>query len=116
LAPAAREPYADWEEATEVAVSGLREVARIDLDDPRMRALIDDLSVSSDRFRELWARADVGYRTGILHMRHPTVGDVHLSRIRLNVPHSRRQHLLIYYAEPGSESAKALEDLRSQRP
>ncbi len=116
LAPAAREPYADWGEATEVAVSGLREVAGIDLDDPRMRALIDDLSVSSDRFRELWARADVGYRTGILHMRHPTVGDVHLSRIRLNVPHSRRQHLLIYYAEPGSESAKALEDLRSQRP
>ena len=116
LAPAARELYVDWEEATEVAVSGLREVAGIDLDDPRMRALIDDLSVSSDRFRELWARADVGYRTGIVHMRHPTVGDVHLSRIRLNVPHSDEQHLLIYHAEPGSESAKALENLRSQRP
>jgi hypothetical protein len=81
-----------------------------------MRALIEDLSASSDRFRELWARAGVGYRLGILHMRHPTVGDIHLYRSRLNVPHSGQQHLLIYYAEPGSQSAKALEDLRVQRP
>jgi hypothetical protein len=29
------------------------------------------------------------------------------------VPHSNGQHLLIYHAEPGSESAKALEELRS---
>jgi transcriptional regulator with XRE-family HTH domain len=114
LAPAARDLYVDWDEATEVAVNGLREVAGIDLDDPRMRALIEDLSVSSDRFRELWARAGVGYRMGIVHMRHPKVGDLHLHRMRLNVPHSGEQHLLIYYAEPGSESADALEDLRSQ--
>jgi transcriptional regulator with XRE-family HTH domain len=116
LAPAARDLYVDWDEATEAAVNGLREVAGTDLDDPRMRALIEDLSASSDRFRELWARAGVGYRLGILHMRHPTVGDIHLYRSRLNVPHSGQQHLLIYYAEPGSKSAKALEDLRVQRP
>jgi hypothetical protein len=116
LAPAARDLYVDWDEATEVAVNGLRAVAGIDLDDPRMRALIEDLSVSSDRFRELWARAGVGYRGGIVHMRHPKVGDIHLHRTKLNVPQSGEQHLLIYYAEPGSESAEALEDLRSQCP
>jgi transcriptional regulator with XRE-family HTH domain len=116
LAPAARDLYVDWDEATEVAVNGFREVAGIDLDDPRMRALIEDLSVSSDRFRELWARAGVGYRGGIVHMRHPKVGDIHLHRTKLNVPQSGEQHLLIYYAEPGSESADALEDLRSQCP
>ena len=38
LAPAARELYVDWDEATEVAVSGLREVAGTDLDDARLRA------------------------------------------------------------------------------
>jgi MmyB-like transcription regulator ligand binding domain len=76
LAPAARRLYVDWDEATEVAVSGLREVAGTDRDDARLRALIDELLVKSERFRELWARADVGYRTGVVHTRHPKVGDL----------------------------------------
>ena len=49
-------------------------------------------------------------------MRHPEVGDIHLHRTKLDVPQSGEQHLLIYYAEPGSESAKALEGLRSRCP
>ena len=110
--PAAREFFVDWDEATDVAVSGLREVAGSDSDDPRMRALIDELSAASPRFRELWARADVGYRAGITHMRHPHVGDLYLHRNRLSVPHSGGQHLIIFRAEPGSPSAKALAALR----
>ena len=113
LEPAARELYVNWDEATEVAVSGLREVAGSHLDDPRVRALIDELSAASPRFCELWARADVGYRLGIIHMRHPRVGDLYLRRARLNVPHSDGQHLLVYHAAPGSQSASALEELRS---
>ena len=113
LDPAARELYVDWDEATEIAVSGLRDVVGSDLSDPRLRVLIDELSAASQRFRELWARADVGYRPGIIHMRHPQVGELFLHRSSLNVPHSGGQHLLIFYAEPGSESAKALEELRS---
>ena len=74
---AAREFYGDSDEATEVAVSGLREVAGNDPDDPRLLALVAELLVTSEGFRELWARADVGYRTGIVHMRHPKVGDLH---------------------------------------
>ena len=112
-APAARDLYVDWDEATEVAVSGLREVAGTYVDDARLRALIDELSTKSPRFRELWARADVGYRTGILHMRHPKVGDLHLVRTRLSVPYSGGQHLLIYHPEPDSESAATLDALRS---
>ena len=113
LEPAARELFVNWDEATEIGVSGLREAAGGDMDDPRLSALIDELSAASDRFRELWARADVGYRTGFFHFRHPQVGDVHLHRNRLSVPHSGGQQLLIYHAEPGSPSAKALEELRS---
>src|SRR3954447_23176970 len=107
LAPAARDFFVDWDEATEVAVSGLRESAAGDLSDPRLRALIDELSAGSDRFRELWARADVGYRTGILHVRHPLVGDLYLRRTRLRVPDSDAD-MFIYHPEPGSDSAKAL--------
>jgi transcriptional regulator with XRE-family HTH domain len=113
LDPAARDLYVDWDEATDVAVSGLREAAGSDPDDPRVRSLVGELSTVSERFRELWARADVGYRAGIVHMRHPRVGDLHLHRNRFNIPHSGGQHMLIYHAEAGSESAQALEALRS---
>jgi transcriptional regulator with XRE-family HTH domain len=107
LAPGARDFFVDWDEATEVAVSGLRESAAGDLSDPRLRALIDELSAASDRFRELWARADVGYRTGILHMRHPVAGDLYLRRTRLTVPGSDTQ-VFIYHPQPDSDSAEAL--------
>ena len=113
LEPAARDFYVDWDEATDVAVSGLREAAASDPTDPRLRSVIDELLAASERFRELWARADVGYRVGIMHMRHPKVGDLYLQRNRFNIPHSGGQHLLIYRAEPGSESAAALDALRA---
>ena len=70
--------------------------------DPDLLALIDELSTASDRFCELWARAHVGYRAGI--------GDLYLRRIRLSVLDSDSQ-VFIYYPEPGSAWAKALEAL-----
>ena len=116
LDPAARELYADWDEATASAVSGLRELAGAVPDDGRMHTLIAELSSASPRFRESWARANVGYRLGTLHLRHPRVGDLYLSRNQLMVPHvadAVGQHVLIYRAEPGSDSARALEELRA---
>ncbi len=112
--PAARDFFADWDEATDIAVSGLREVAGTASNDPRMHALIDELSTVSERFRELWARADVGYRSGTSHFRHPVVGDLCLRRNRLSVPHSGGQHVIIFRADPGSATADALEALRAQ--
>ncbi|MGZ4583001.1 MAG: helix-turn-helix domain-containing protein [Mycobacterium sp.] len=113
LDPAARELYVDWDAATDVAVSGLREAAGSDPDDARVRSLINELSSASERFRELWARADVGYRADVVHMRHPVVGDLYLHPNRFNIPHSGGQHMLTYRADPGSESAEALDALRS---
>ena len=81
-----------------------------------MRALTAELSAVNARFRELWCGTGVGYRLGVQHLRHPLVGDLYLYRNQLNVPHvphALGQHLLIYRAEPGSDSAKALEELRS---
>ena len=116
LDPAARGLYVDWEDATDAAVSGLRELAGMYPDDPRMQTLIAELSSASPRFRELWARARVGYPLGTMHLRHPQVGDLYLCRNQLNVPHvpyALGQHLLIYRAPPGSDSARALDELRS---
>jgi len=74
--------------------------------------VVDELSATSERFRELWARADVGYRAIVMHMRHPKVGDLYLRTNRFNIPHSGGQHMLTYRAEPGSDTAAALEVLR----
>ena len=113
LEPAAREFYDDWDEATAISVSGLRELSGPCPKDPRMQTLIAELSDVSPRFRELWDRAEVGYRLGIHHMHHPQVGDLYLYRHRLNAAYPGGDHVIMYRAEPGSDSARALEELRS---
>lgn len=113
LDPAARKFYVNWDEATAVSVSGLRELSAPCPDDPRMQQLIAELSSESPRFRELWSRAEVGYRLGTHHVCHPRVGELYLYRHRLNAPYPGGDHVLMYRAEPGSDSARALEILRS---
>ena len=113
LDPAAREFYVDWEDATAVLVNGLREFSGPRSNDARMQALIDELSSVSARFRELWSRAEVGYTLGTHHVRHPLVGELYLHRHRLNAPYPGGDHVVMYRAEPGSDSARALDELRS---
>jgi hypothetical protein len=112
LDPAARKLYVNWEEATELIVNGLREFSGAYPNDARMRALIVELSSASARFRELWSRAEVGYSLGIHHMRHPVVGELFLSRHRLNAPYPGGDHVVILRAQPDSDSARALAELR----
>jgi transcriptional regulator with XRE-family HTH domain len=112
LDPAARELYVDWDDATASAVAGLRDLGGRSPEDPRMRALTAELSAVSARFRELWARADVGYTLGVHHMRHPQVGELYLHRSRLNAPYPGGEHVVMYRAQAGSDSARALEALR----
>jgi hypothetical protein len=81
-------------------------------DDPEMQELVTELSSASPRFRELWPRADVGYRLGIHHYCHPLVGELHLHRARLNAPYPGGEHIVMYRAVPESDSARALEELR----
>jgi transcriptional regulator with XRE-family HTH domain len=113
LDPAARELYVNWDEATEMAVSGLRELSGPCPNDPRMQEFVAELSSASPRFHELWSRAEVGYRLGIHHIRHPLVGELYLYRHRLNAPYPGGDHVVMYRADPGSDSARALDRLRS---
>jgi len=113
LDPAAQQLYVDWDDATASVVAGLRDLGGRWPDDPRMQELVAELSSASERFRELWPRADVGYRLGIHHYRHPLVGELYLHRSRLNAPYPGGEHVVMYRAIPGSDSARALEKLRS---
>jgi transcriptional regulator with XRE-family HTH domain len=113
LDPAARQVYPDWDDATALVVGGLRELSAVDPDDPQLLALIAELSGRSERFKQLWDQADVGYTNGVNHMRHPDVGDVYLTRTKLDLPQSEGKHLLVFHAPPGSPSARALDQLRA---
>ncbi|MFE9767474.1 helix-turn-helix domain-containing protein [Streptomyces sp. NPDC005808] len=109
LDPRERELHRDWTTATVAVVAGLRAVAGTEPDDPRMAALVGELSLKSDRFRHLWARHDVRRGEGarsLLH--HPEVGDLDLYREKLAVTGTDGQVLVVYHAEPGSDSARSL--------
>jgi len=111
--PAAKEVFPDWEEATALAVGGLRALFAEDPDDPRLLALIDELSSSNERFTELWEQAEVGYTKGVTHIHHPDVGDLYLTRTKLDLPHTGGAHIITWHAPPNSTSAHALEKLRA---
>ena len=90
-------------------VACLRGLAGTDVDDQELVALVGELSVRSERFRQLWARHDVRGRTnGRLTINHPQVGVVVLTYERLIVPSAPDQQLVVYSAEPGSRSEEAL--------
>ncbi|MUL50143.1 helix-turn-helix transcriptional regulator [Mycobacterium sp. CBMA293] len=112
LDPYDRALHLDWEQATAAVAGGLRQIAGAQPEDPCLVDLINDLSAGSARFRELWARADVGYRRdGFSHFRHPLVGEMHLRRNKLDIPHTDGQHLLVYHADPDTPTAAALQRL-----
>jgi transcriptional regulator with XRE-family HTH domain len=116
LDPAAKQVYPDWDAAAALAVRGLRQGSADDPDDPRLLALINELSSASERFKQLWEHADVGYPKGNIHIRHPEVGDLYLTRTQLDLTNSPGQYIVTYHAPPNSTSAHALDQLRASLP
>jgi hypothetical protein len=90
-------------------VAAFRASIGTDVDDPRIVQLVGELSLASELFRQLWARHDVKpLAGGLTRMRHPEVGVLDLRREKLPIGDSGGQLLVIYHAEPGSESARSL--------
>jgi len=109
LEPEARRIYADWPTVAADTVASLRASAGADLDDPRLTELVGELTLKSEDFRRLWARHDVRAKTaGSKRFRHPMVGELTLSFETFKVNGAAGQTLLVYHAEPGSPSARAL--------
>ncbi|MEU4242900.1 helix-turn-helix transcriptional regulator [Actinoplanes sp. NPDC026619] len=114
LDPQERALYPDWERDTAVLVAGFRESVGTDTDDPRFVQLVGELSLSSEQFRQLWARHDVQTRDGRpTRLEHPQVGELSLRREKLTIGEAPGQLLAVYHAEPGSESADKLALLAS---
>ncbi|MFF7608902.1 helix-turn-helix domain-containing protein [Streptomyces parvulus] len=109
LEEAERGLYADWENCTLDAVGHLRLAAGKYPDDPRLASLIGELAMGSERFRRLWARADVCARThGRKAYQHPLVGLLELHQENFSLPDASGMELLVLSAAPGSPTEDGL--------
>ncbi|MFJ9041081.1 helix-turn-helix transcriptional regulator [Streptomyces sp. NPDC102406] len=109
LEEAERGLYAGWENCTLDAVGHLRLAAGKYPEDPRLASLIGELAMGSERFRRLWARADVRARThGRKTYRHPLVGLLELHHENFALPTDSGIELLVLSAAPGSPAEDGL--------
>ncbi|PRY12188.1 helix-turn-helix domain-containing protein [Kineococcus rhizosphaerae] len=99
----------DPERSAAGMVASFRASVGAGTDDPRVAALVGELSVASPEFARLWARHDVRELAGgTARLQHPAVGPLELRREKLPVGGTDGQLLVIYHAERGSESARSL--------
>ncbi|MBL1081284.1 helix-turn-helix domain-containing protein [Streptomyces actinomycinicus] len=114
LKPEYRELFVDWEQKAIDIVCALRMDAGCYPDDPRLSALVGELSVKSEEFRRLWATHDVKEKShGVKRLHHPLVGDLALNFESFRLTDGTDQSLITYHAEPGSPSADSLRLLAS---
>ena len=109
--PAARERYApqDHDRLSRLFASGLREIATRRGPGSRAAVYAELLLGRSTEFRELWDRHEVGVRPdAIKRFRHPEVGLLELNCQSLLDP-DQSHRLLVYTADPGSESYEKLQ-------
>lgn len=109
VSPDARHVYPDYDEIAQEAVANLRSLAGSDPVDPRLVALVGELSIASPLFATLWARADVrGKTSGSKRIRHHTAGLLELDWSTLQVAAAPGQLVVAYQAGPDSRTAQVL--------
>jgi hypothetical protein len=109
LDPGERSVFLDWEQVTTRYVAAFRKSVGTATDDPRFVELDGELSLSSDRFRQLWARQDVRARQALpIRMCHPQVGELTVHCEKLAISGVPGQTLVIYHTQPGTSSAEKL--------
>lgn len=113
--PAIRVLYRDWEDMARLALLHLRMDSRRNPHDPRLTALVEELSALDPRFRLWWTSHDVAVRAGGTRLlRHPVVGDLTLERSTFACAEDPEQQLVVWTAEPGSRTYEALRALAAQ--
>ncbi|MHA7269895.1 helix-turn-helix transcriptional regulator [Arthrobacter sp. HLT1-20] len=114
LDPGARQMFRDWHSAASDAVATLRADIGRHPGDPAATALVGELAVNSEEFRQWWARHTVTRKSsGTLALHHGVVGDVDVDFEHLLLPDDPEQSLRIYTAKNGSPALDALKLLSS---
>ncbi|MEC3979878.1 helix-turn-helix transcriptional regulator [Amycolatopsis sp. H20-H5] len=114
LDPRARDLHPEWESVAKEVVANLRSESGRYADDPRLAQLVGELSLGSAEFRKLWAGHSVREKAhAVKIMMNPIVGELVLHYETLRLPDDPDQGLVIYTAQPGSASERALRLLAS---
>ncbi|WP_405686453.1 helix-turn-helix domain-containing protein [Streptomyces sp. NBC_01387] len=112
--PAMRTLYADWETVARTCVAQLRMEAARYPDDPRLTALVGELSVQDAHFRQWWAAHHVASRTvGTKLLHHPVAGELSLDWDTLTASTDPEQQLVVWTAEVGTPTHDGLRILAS---
>lgn len=112
--PAMRTLYQDWESVAKTAVAQLRMAAAKYPDDPRLAALVGELSVTNAQFSQWWAARNVAsLSTGTKTLIHPTAGELILDWDTLVEAGDADQQLVVWTAAPDSPTHEALRFLAS---
>ncbi|GAA2751173.1 helix-turn-helix transcriptional regulator [Amnibacterium kyonggiense] len=109
--PGTRAQYAEEDHAFlgRLFASGLRGLVTLRGPDSKARRMCDDLLERSAEFRDLWARHEVGLQPRERkRFVHPEVGVIELDCQSLVDP-SQSHLLMVYTAEPGSQSHEKLQ-------
>ncbi|MEU6041755.1 hypothetical protein ABZ801_40870 [Actinomadura sp. NPDC047616] len=112
--PAMRTLYTDWETSARISVAQLRMEAAKYPDDPRLIALVGELSMRDKHFAQWWGEHQVASRTvGTKTLNHPVVGELVLDWDTLTANTDPDQHLTVWTAKPGSPTHDRLRILAS---
>lgn len=109
LHPDFRRLYGDWERVAQDCVASLRMQAARDPDDAQLAAIVGELSIKDADFRRWWGDHRVrGSESRRKRYVHPVAGPMTLDVQRFAVLAQPDQLLVVYSAEPGSQSEAAL--------
>ncbi|UUU30286.1 helix-turn-helix transcriptional regulator [Streptomyces sp. CA-210063] len=112
--PAMRSLHADWETAAQVTVAQLRMEAARYPEDPRLIALVGELSMRDQQFAQWWGDHRVAARTvGTKTLIHPVVGEITLDWDTLTTSTEPDQYMTVWTATPGSPAHERLRILAS---
>ncbi|MGW6598969.1 helix-turn-helix domain-containing protein [Streptomyces sp. NPDC055036] len=112
--PMMRTLYADWKGVARTAVAQLRMEAAKYPDDPRLTALVGELSVRDADFRTWWAAHQVAsLSVGNKVLNHPIAGELSLDWDTLTASTDPDQQLVVWTAEVGSPTHDGLRILAS---
>ncbi|QKV78264.1 helix-turn-helix domain-containing protein [Amycolatopsis sp. Hca4] len=105
----AKQLHPEWDAVCRELVANLRAESGRHPGDPGFARLVEELSAASAEFRALWAEHAVREKAqGWKRFANPVVGELRLRYETLRLPDDPDQGLVVYHAEPGSASERAL--------
>lgn len=116
LDPACRSLFVDWDAVTVDLAGRMRASFARTPDDPALSALVEELVDGSERFATLWDWRPVRERPlGTVQLNHPAVGLLELHDTVLRPSDCDTQLVIVFQADPGSDTEQRLAQLRRSR-